>query len=243
MKLEVPISHVAAGAAIVALASYIPAFPVIGSGATMSAGMFITPLIGILLGPISGMLAAAIGGLIGEFIAPYIAVFGPLTFLLPTTCAFVAGLVAFGRWKEGASAEAILLAVWYILTSIWWQGQEGAEIRWYFPFLHIITLILVIVIGPRISEWIATRDKKKIALGIFLAALAGTISQHLLGNAFFIAMYSGPAKVFAVVLFVYPIERLLAATIATIIGVPLLLGLRKIGMELGPSYKPVSSTF
>jgi len=179
------------------------------------------------------MIAAAIGGLIGEFIAPYGAVFGPITFLLQTTCALVAGLVAFGKWKEGAGIEAILLALWYILTSIWWQGQPGAEIRWYFPFLHILTLILILVTGPKIVSWIASKDQKKIALGIFLAALAGTISEHLLGNAFFIAMYSGPAKVFAIVLFVYPVERLLAATIATVIGVPLLLGLRKIGMELG----------
>ncbi len=233
MNLEVPISYIAAGAAIVALANYIPTFPVIGSGATMNAGMFVTPLIGILLGPLSGMIAAAIGGLIGEFIAPYGAVFGPITFLLPATCALVAGLVAFGRWKEGASAEVILLAVWYILTSIWWQGQPGAEIRWYFPFLHIIALVLVLITGSKIAKWIASENRKKIALGIFLAALAGTISEHLLGNAFFIVMYSGPAKVFALVLFVYPIERLLAATIATVIGVPLILGLRKIGMELG----------
>ncbi len=94
---------------------------------------------------------------------------------------------------------------------------------------------MILVTGPKINEWIAENSQKKIAVGIFLAALAGTISEHLLGNAFFIVMYSGPAKVFAVVLFIYPIERLLAATIATVIGVPLLLGLRKIGMELGPS--------
>lgn len=107
MRLEVPVSYVAAGAAVVALASYVPIFPVVGLGATITAGMMIVPLIGVLLGPLLGTLAVIIGALLGQLIAPYGAIFGPITFIVPSICALVSGLIAHGKWRKVSSYKGL----------------------------------------------------------------------------------------------------------------------------------------
>lgn len=230
----VHIAYIAILAAACTITAYIPAFPVIGVGGTMSAGMFVVPLVGVLLGPTAGTLAAAIGAFLGQIVAPYGAVFGLITFLCPMVGAAVAGLLAFKKWRHAAVVLGGLILLWYVITSILWAGDPRAYIRWYFPFLHIASFISVIALRGRIGDWIVSGDLKKLPFGIFFAALAGLLSEHMVGNSIYITLYSGPAGPFSFVITIYWIERLLGAIGATLIGTPLAIALSRARLELGP---------
>jgi len=230
----VHVAYIAISAAIVTAAAYIPMFPVVGAGSMMSAGMIVVPLVGILLGPTAGTLAVAIGAFLGQIVAPYGAIFGLITFLCPMTCAFVASLLAFRKWKEGICVLGLTILMWYVLTSIKWAGDPYASVRWYFPFLHLASFASLIIARGKVGEWIESLDPKKVPIGIFLAALAGLLAEHMVGNAIYVGIYSGPARVYAFVLSIYWIERLLGAIGATLVGTPLLIALYKARVEIGP---------
>ena len=231
---SVHVAYVAVAAAMVTLAAYIPMFPVLGAGTMISAGMIVVPLVGILLGPTAGSLATAIGAFLGQIVAPYGAIFGLITFVCPTTSTLVAGLLTFKRWKSAVLVQGLTILGWYALTSVMWVGQPAAWIRWYFPYLHLASFASVLVLGRKFSDWIIEGDPRKMAVAIFLSALAGTLSEHMVGNAIYVGLYSGPAQVYVYVSGIYWAERGLGALAATFVGVPLLVGLRKARVELGP---------
>ncbi len=231
---NVHVAYIAVAAAMVTLAAYIPMFPVIGAGTTISAGMIVVPLVGILLGPTAGTLATAIGAFLGQIVAPYGAIFGLITFVCPTACTLVAGLLAYRKWKTAIVVQGLTILAWYVLTTIMWRGQPAAGVRWYFPFLHWASFISVLIVGRKISDWISSGDTKKMAIAVFLAALAGTLSEHMVGNSIYIGLYQGPAQVYVFVLGIYWIERTFGALAATFVGVPLLVGLRKARIDVGP---------
>ena len=78
----IPVAFLAVWAAIYAVASILPAIPLVGGG-VFGGQEFILTLAGILFGPIAGAIAATIGGLLASFIGPATAYFGLATFLSP----------------------------------------------------------------------------------------------------------------------------------------------------------------
>jgi uncharacterized membrane protein len=232
----VHVAYIAISAAIVTASAYIPMFPVIGAGSMISAGMIIVPIVGALLGPTAGTLAVTIGAFLGQIVAPYGAIFGMITFLAPTIGALVAGLLSFRKWKEGFAVLGLTILMWYVLTSVKWANDPYASVRWYFPFLHLVSLASILILRGRIGEWIEGLDPKKASFGVFFASLAGLMADHMVGNAIYVGLYSGPARVYGFVLPIYWVERLLGAIGATFIGVPLMIGLRKTRIKLGPWY-------
>jgi len=230
----VHIAYVAVCAAIVIITAFIPMFPVIGVGATMSAGMIIVPLVGIMLGPTAGTLATAVGAFLGQIVAPYGAIFGLITFLCPLASTATAAFLSRRKWKQGGLLVLMGILLWYLTTGIMWAGNPKAGIMWYFPFLHILSLVLVLVFRGKIGEWIASMDPKRMSIGIFLASLAGTLTEHMVGNSIYIGIYRGPPGPFYFVITIYWIERVLAAVGATVVGTPLLIGLKKARIDIGP---------
>ena len=104
---------IAVWAAIIAVASLLPAFPVIGTGATFNIGNSLVPLAGIFFGPLAGAVAAGVGGFIGQLIAPHTVLFGPLQFTISMFGAAMAGFAMQRKWQYPALLILVLGLVWY----------------------------------------------------------------------------------------------------------------------------------
>jgi hypothetical protein len=83
------------------------------------------------------------------------------------------------------------------------------------------------------SDWIGSDNRTKIFVGVFLAALAGTIVDHAFGSLWALIQFQLPPEVWLTVLPLAPVERILFSLGAAIIGTPLLIGLPKIGLPVG----------
>ena len=217
---------IAVWAALIAVVTLVPAFPIIGTGATFSVSAALVPLAGILFGPVPGAVCAAIGAFIGQLIAPHTVFFGPLSFLIPTLNALCAGFAMQKKWYVPLLATAIISAAWLIFplgraawfeTLIWSMGVIACLIGWFIA-----------------SDWIGSDERTKIFGGTLLAAMAGTIVDHGFGSLWALVMFQLPREIWLTVLPLAPIERALFSLGAAIIGTPLLIGLPKIGVAVGP---------
>ena len=218
------IAVIAVFAALHAVLSSLPYTITIGvGGGSITLGIITAPLIGIILGPISGGVAVTIGSIIGMFINPSGAIFGLLSFLPPTFGAFSAG---FSFKKMGYVSAAMILGS----ILIFYSNPNGMEASLY-PFLHIIALILGLAFSTRLAIWSTDGSKiEKLGIGIPIAAFIGTLTDHILGSAFAIWIFNLPAPVWNTIIFVYPIERIVAVIITTAIAIPLYYSLKRSGM-------------
>jgi hypothetical protein len=192
-------------AAFMAVAGFFPAVPLFGMGKVITLGAIIIPIIGILLGPVIGGYAALVGALIGQTIAPYGAVFGFLTFIPPTLGAVAAGLLAHKKWQHAALLLGSLILLWY-------ATDVGAQL-WYFPYLHILAVLVILVWGRRISL-----ARGNLFFSVFLIAFCAILTDHMAGNLVFFVTASPTKAAFSAVLVQYSFERILMAVFSTVIG-------------------------
>ena len=193
------------------------------SGGTISLGVITVPLMGIILGPISGGLAALIGSVIAMFVNPSGAIFGPASFLPATIGAMSAG---FAFTKRGYISAALLLAA--IIG--FYVHPIGMEVIGY-PFLHIIAVVVALVFSTRLAVWSNDLSNfNKLSVGIPVAAFVGTLTDHIVGSSLASWMFNLPVEVWNAVMFVYPIERIVAVIIVVAIALPLYYSLRKSGI-------------
>ncbi|MBT8171241.1 hypothetical protein KJN74_00010 [Candidatus Bathyarchaeota archaeon] len=218
------IAVIALFAALHAVLSSLPYTITIGiGGGSITLGIISAPLIGILLGPISGGIAVTIGSIIGMFINPSGAIFGILSFLPPSLGAFSAG---FSFKKLGYISAAMILGS----ILLFYSNPNGIEATLY-PFMHIIALILGLAFSTRLAIWSVEDTKiEKLGIGIPIAAFIGTLTDHIFGSSLAIWILDVPAPVWNTIIFVYPIERIVAVIIITVIAIPLFYSLKRSGM-------------
>ena len=224
-------------AAIVASVHLIPTIPMIG-GNFFTFASIITPLSGILFGPLAGALCSAAGGLIGSLIAPHSASFGIASFIPGTITAFTAGCIAWGRWpllkinRVGSFVVNGGIIIYLIGIILWFSHETGRN----FP----IKIIIYYSIGLA-ALFIGSIFSKKMLPGKFhflqflicwLCALGGLVGGATMGNYLALALFKDIGWDF--VLLIAPIERAIFAAGTALIGVPLLAGLNKVGIRLGP---------
>lgn len=95
--------------------SLIPFSVFIGAPSFLTLNLIVTPVIVILLNPFEAFLASLFGGVITFYVAPFQAMFGPFTILLPIAgSAF--GSLAYHKGKIGALATASFLIVAILYT-------------------------------------------------------------------------------------------------------------------------------
>jgi uncharacterized membrane protein len=220
-------SVLAIWAALIAAGNMLPAIPIIGSGSTFSVSAALVPLAGVFFGPVGGAICAAIGGFLGQIIAPHIAWLGIATFLIGTVNAFVAGCVTRGKWYIGG----LIIAVGYIL---WFSTEIGRNAA-IFPLVFYSLGLVTMVIGALIwrNEKVFVKKPVLRAVGVFMAAYTGFVGAAALVNFAGITLYQWPSQMWIGLTFVSPWERAVFSLGATIIGVPLLLELPKIGVFIG----------
>ncbi|MCK4884489.1 hypothetical protein KAS24_00320, partial [Candidatus Bathyarchaeota archaeon] len=203
--------------------SSLPYTITIGVSGSITLGIISATLVGILLGPITGGLAVLIGSVIGMFINPAGAIFGALSFLPATIGALSAG---FTITKRGYISAAMILAS----ILLFYSHPFGREAMVY-PFLHITAVIVALVFSTRLAVWSTELSNiKKLNVGVPIAAFVGTLTDHIFGSGLAIWIFDLPAAVWNSIIFIYPIERIVAVIITSAIALPLYYSLRKSGI-------------
>jgi uncharacterized membrane protein len=216
---------IAVWAALIAVVTLVPAFPMIGTGATFSVSAALVPLAGILFGPIPGAICAAIGAFIGQLIAPHTVFFGPLSFLIPTLNALCAGFAMQKRWY-------VPLVVILALSLVWFAFPLGRSV-WFTPLIWTLGIGASLVGWFVGSDWLGSDNRAKLFAGVFLAAMCGTIVDHNFGSLWALIMFKLPREIWLAVLPLAPVERTLFSLGSAIVGTPLLIGLPQIGVMVG----------
>ncbi len=213
-------------AALYAATYLLPATPIVGTGATFSLGSVFMPLAGIFFGPWYGAISVAVGAFIGQLIAPHTAVFGLVSFITPTVGTIAAGLAMQRRWIWPLVAILVFGMAWYIFP----LGREA----WFIPSIYLLGILAIAVGWIKGGDWLRSENRTRMFAGLFIVALTGSIVRYALGNLFVLNIFALPKEVYLVVLPIAPVERLLFALGAATIGVPLMIGLTKIGIIVGP---------
>ncbi len=217
---------IAVWAAFIAIVGLLPVIPVIGTGATFSLADAAVVLAGIMFGPVSGALAAAIGSFIGQLLAPHSAVFGIITFLAPTLAAFTAGLLMLRKWNYVIGIFLLAIVVWLLFP----LGRAA----WFQTLNWIFTIIVAYPAAKWGVDFIKTGDSKKMFAGVCLIAFVGCMAAHAMGCIMAIPIFQLPREVWLAVMPIVIPQRIIFAILAGVIGVPLLKGLPKIGLAVGP---------
>ncbi len=206
------IAYVGIFAALYTVIGLIPAFPLVGSSATMSFSEVLKPFNGIFLNPYYGSLATGIGAFVLSLINPSLP-FGPAYFIVPAVGSLQAGFLAYKKWKEGTVLLGALIVIWYFF--------DTGRIVWRYPFLHCMALFLIIFTGRKLPELLKS---KYIVVSLFIISFCATLTTYLTGSIFFLNMYSPPPEVFEKVIFIYPIERLIFTILSTVLCYAILKG-------------------
>jgi len=218
-------------AAVIASVHILPTFPILGTGGSFSISSLLIPLSGIFFGPIAGALCSAVGCFLGSLIAPYTAWVGLGTFIIGTTTAFTSGCIAWGKRPHFAVSGIFV----YIIGSVLWFTQEIGRSIIIYPLIYyglgFISLIAGIILAPRFFSG----SKRYLKFpAIWLCAFGGLIGGATVGNFFSLVLYKLPKEFWATLIIISPVERVVFATGAMLVGAPLLSGLNKIGIIAGP---------
>ncbi|MCL1992041.1 MAG: ECF transporter S component [Spirochaetes bacterium] len=231
---------IAVWAAIVAVGHLMPTIPMLGTGRSFSLSAALTPLSGIFFGPIAGALCSAAGGFVGSFIAPHTAWMGPFTFIVGTSTAFTTGCVAWGKWppvKLSAGGNFIInggIIVYIAGVSLWYTQEIGRSIV-YFPIVSYGFGFVALIIGSIFAHRLFASKKPPARFAaLWLCAFAGMMGGASIGNFFSLVLFGLPRELWAFLMFVQPLERVVFALGAMLIGAPLIAGLEKIGIFVGP---------
>jgi len=218
-------------AAVIASVHILPTFPILGTGGTFSISSVLIPLSGIFFGPIAGALCSAVGCFLGSLIAPFTAWVGLGTFIIGTTTAFTTGCIAWGKWPPFAIGGIVV----YIIGTILWVTQEIGRSIIIYPLVYyglgFISLIAGIILAPRF--FLGSNRYLKF-LAIWLCAFGGLIGGATVGNFFSLVLYKLPKEFWTTMIIISPVERAIFATGAMLVGVPLMSGLNKICIFVGP---------
>ena len=221
---------IAVYAAILAASALLPSIPLVGTGGSFSVSTALVPLAGVFFGSIAGALCAAIGGFIGQLIAPATAVIGVATFVSAVIAAFVAGLLCEGKKWGPLSALGVGLA----FVALWFTNPVGRD-SWMFASVFYGSGLLAIVLGFFLcNRWLKKSNFALKAIAVFIACYAGMVFSAAFVNYICLYLYGLTNEVWSVLTFVAPLERAIFSAGSLVVGTPLLIGLPKIGVFIGP---------
>jgi len=192
--------------------------------------IYLEPLEGIILGPEAGFYAALIGSIVGRTIKPTdpaLFIFGvvaePLGVLV---CAFLAK----GRWRSALPIYGVMLAAYF-------AHPLG---RWLPLWTIIDTLVALVLIYPasKVGKWLFKGDLKRVSLALPLISFIGIATDALVrvfllvpAGLYMLLGVSSPEGVYTIfvtgALDSY-IEDGLVVLVSFLVGIPILLALRRI---------------
>jgi len=218
-------------AALSAAAMMIPGIPTLGTGGVMSLTYPLAPISGILFGPFAGALATMVGSIVGTVIAPQSANLGIWTFTVQTGTALVAGYLSRGKWQ----VPVIIV----IPFTIWIYSLPPMKIVWWYIWIPITAIILSIVSAKWASKLLKEDNVGKLTLGVYVVALASFLVGIGIGDPQGIIMYDLQADLYRLLTWLMPVERCIFSIFTTILAVPIITGLPKIKIFVGPKYDDI----
>ncbi len=211
-------------AAVYAVVTLLPGFPVIGApGSEIDLARSLEPIYGIMMGTYFGPLAAFLGAILGKIIS------GESGSLLFTPLALVstlsAALIYRGRIARvpGWAVSGLILTA---MIAIWSTTQQAQNAP-YFAVPHIAAAAMAFGLGGRLHKSLKS-GRMGMALGLFLVSFISTMTGNMLGNLIFVAVYSPSPYFFVPMLAITLPERLSISLASTAIGVPLIMAVRKL---------------
>ena len=217
------VSAIAIFAAIQAVVTVIPFSIAIGVSGSITLGVVTAPLIGLLLGPLTGGFSVLVGALIGLFLNPAGAIFGILTPLPAALGALAAGFIRKGRGYVPAMIILLCVGAFYL--------HPFGRAAMFYPWLNVVAMILAFSpVADLAANYFASNGLKKITFAVAIAGFVGTMTDHTFGSALAIWYYNLPADIWNLVMYIYPVERIITVAIVTVVGTAVYYRLKLSGM-------------
>jgi len=189
--------------------------------------IYLAPIEGIVLGPWAGFSAALIGSVVARAIKPIdVWMFGIVAEPLGV---LAAGFLAKGRWRPVIAVYAVMLTAYFI-------HPFG---RWL-PLWTILDILLAFVLiypVAKMSKNLFEENVKRLPISLVLVSFIGTVTDaltrvFLLIPAGFYMFFGWPPEVVYSIFVMGAvdsyIEDVLVVIVSLVVGVPLLLALRRI---------------
>jgi hypothetical protein len=243
LALPTPIhpAVIAVWAALVGAAHLVPlALPILGTGSPFTLAAALYPLSGIFFGPLAGAICSAAGGVMGSIVAPHTAWLGMGTFIIGTTTAFTSGCIA---WSAGPPVTinrrgGVVInggIIVYIIGTVLWFSQEIGRSVPLFPLVYYTAGFAALMAGSILAGKILAGKKQFLKIPmLWFCAFGGMIGGASIGNFFSLALLQSPREQWLYLTAAAPLERAVFSLGAALIGAPLLAGLAKIGIFVGP---------
>ncbi len=210
---------------------YVPALGVPGLKISLEA--LTASIFGLILGPYLGMLAALIGvGVAWTFPPGSMSPYGLPFLLSPPLNALVVGLLYYRKWKAAFVTLSLLIVAFLFLP----PSQPFTE------NLHVVIAVLwdkviaLFLIIPCVKFARRLSLPQTLPILLFLLAFIGNQADNMWGTDAFAVpiVYEGifglpldaVRDAFLISPFLYPAIRLIQATIATVIAIPLIRALK-----------------
>jgi uncharacterized membrane protein len=169
------VALIAIWTALLLALSVIPAYPILGTGATITfSNILHSSLTAPLLGPVFGTISGLIAGILIPYFNPASSI-GLLTFLAPTLSALTAGLVLFNRWKEATLVLVLEVAIWMANPFAWYQLMP--IVMW--GFIPVFIFVLVPPVRKFIINSIVTLNPSRLPIALFCLAFTARIGADV----------------------------------------------------------------
>jgi len=201
--------------------SFIPAFPIIGlPSKAITLAAITAPIIGIILGPYLSMLSTLLGGALA-FSAGH---FSPLSFVAGIVTAVFAGMLY-------ANKRSTCAFMYFSLLFFFGFYPFVGPVWLYPPFMWFQITGFLVLISPLQS--LASKNiqnpnnNSKLLSSFFIVFLTSTLAGQIAGSLtfeliswpIFLARVDAWTATWQIVAWLYPIERIIIALIATFVGV------------------------
>lgn len=228
----VHVAYIAIYAAFVALLTFIPVIPIPFTPFTWTLGEPFYTLTGFIFGPIAGTISVFIASLIQAAIAPWSQILSFATAFVVIPYGLIGGGIIKGDWKL-PTAVMIFVNIAFIPLCLSTVGFAATPEQWWWIIEFMLALYIwpipICLAAPWLGKWIRSWDPKKMFPALLLATLPCALGVDCWGGGLFIAVYKYPLSILPIWIIPSIIPRVLQAIITAIIGVPLLLGLKRAG--------------
>jgi hypothetical protein len=190
--------------------------------------IYLIPIEGIVLGPTIGFSAALLGSIVARLIKP--SMWWMFGIIAEPIGVITAGLLAKGRWKEITLIYGFMLVGYFI--------HPYGRMLPYWTILDLLIAFILIYLVSKIGKWIWEEHAKRLLIALILIAFISTAADSM--TRVFLLVPGGLYQYFGLSYetlayeWFIPgaigsyIEDLLASIATLIVGVPLLMSLRKI---------------
>ncbi len=161
-------SRIGLFAALYAITSLVPISVFLGASSLLTLNLLVTPAIAILLTPIEAGFTALIGAILALYLAPFQAIFGIPTILLPVAGAFL-GSLTYHKFKLG-----IITSIYLGVTSVAFIIKIPEFPYWV--ALHVTALVLAA------TSKLFTSRKIRIPVHTFIATMAEQATMMMLAT-------------------------------------------------------------